>query len=67
METEQYAESTAKRCGNCKYWDDFTGVCWNGDSDERADFTDCEFVCKWHKFKEMMDSGNKYSHRRGVN
>lgn len=47
------------KCANCKYWDDFTGVCWNGDRDERADFTDGEFVCKWHELKEVTGSEDK--------
>lgn len=40
------------KCANCKYWDDFTGVCCNGDSDERTDFTDKDFSCKWHEYQE---------------
>lgn len=48
-----------RKCSNCKYWDDFTGVCFNGNSDERADFTDGEFVCKWHEWKEDGVNENK--------
>ena len=41
-----------KRCSNCKWHEDFTGACCNGDSDYRADFTDSDFVCdKWEERK----------------
>ena len=32
-------------CGNCVYWDDFNGVCFNGLSPFRADFTNSDSVC----------------------
>ena len=34
-----------KHCENCKYHDDFTCVCFNGDSLHRADFTDNDWCC----------------------
>lgn len=40
-----------KKCGNCKYWTD-NEVCVNGDSDQVSDFTDKDFQCDCHEFKE---------------
>ncbi len=34
-----------QKCGNCVYWDDFNGVCFNSDSSMCADFTDDDYVC----------------------
>lgn len=35
-------------CKSCKWHDDFTAVCFNGDSEYRADFTDDDESCpKW--------------------
>lgn len=39
-----------RKCENCWYWEKFNGVCCCAGSDEVADFTDREFVCKFHKF-----------------
>lgn len=33
-------------CGNCAYHDNFTGVCFNGDSEHRADFTENDYKCE---------------------
>lgn len=33
-------------CATCKWYEDFQGVCFNGDSEHRADFTDPEDVCE---------------------
>ena len=52
MRIRQHIEKAKRKCTNCKYWDNFTGVCCNGDSDERAGFTDSDFVCEWHEYKE---------------
>ncbi|MCM1327299.1 MAG: hypothetical protein NC094_11945 [Bacteroidales bacterium] len=38
-------------CGNCKYYVEFEGVCCCADSDEVANFTDRDFVCKRHEAK----------------
>ena len=63
MITRQHIGNIERNCSNCKYWDDFTGICWNGDSDERADFTDGEFVCKWYEAKEAAEGEDKAAHR----
>lgn len=34
-----------KTCATCKWHDDFTAVCCNGLSPDRADFTDPEHSC----------------------
>ena len=40
------------KCGNCNYYEDFSGVCCNGASDFVADFTDEDFHCdKWEEKK----------------
>lgn len=33
-------------CKNCKWYAEFEGVCCNGDSEHRADFTSEDFSCK---------------------
>ena len=35
-----------KACKTCKWHDNFTGACFNGDSIYRADFTDNCFICE---------------------
>lgn len=34
-----------KFCATCKWYEDFQGVCFNGGSEHRADFTDPEDGC----------------------
>lgn len=34
-----------KKCSNCDYYSRYEGVCCNGDSEYRADFTEIDFVC----------------------
>ncbi len=41
------------KCKNCKWYAEFEGVCCNGDSEYRADFTDKEFCCE-----EFEKNGN---------
>ena len=37
-----------KCCATCAYHDDWTWVCFNGDSEMRADVTNNDFACdKW--------------------
>lgn len=38
-------------CENCKWWAD-NEVCVNGDSEQVADFTDKDFSCSHHEYKE---------------
>ena len=39
-----------KCCGTCKWHDDFSWACFNGDSENCADFTDPEDSCEcWEK------------------
>ena len=35
-----------KRCATCRWYEDFQGVCCNGDSEYRADFTEPEDGCE---------------------
>lgn len=39
-----------RKCKNCSTHDDFTGACFNGNSEHRADFTSGEFVCQCHSW-----------------
>ena len=39
------AECFTHCCGYCKWHEDFSGVCFNGESEYRADFTTSDFVC----------------------
>lgn len=44
-----------KCCATCKWWEDFNGVCFNGYSPYRADFTDGESVCdEWEEAKHDL-------------
>ena len=39
-----------KQCSSCKWHEDYSGACCNGDSEYRADFTNSDFVCdKWEE------------------
>ncbi len=50
----QSSESDVRKCENCKYHDDFTWVCFNGNSENRANFTDnCDFCKEWEKMEEV--------------
>ena len=35
-----------KTCATCDWYEDYQGVCFNGDSPNCADFTDPEGVCE---------------------
>lgn len=35
-----------KRCSTCRWYEDFQGVCCNGDSPHCADFIDADKVCE---------------------
>lgn len=51
-------------CSNCKWWEEFNGVCCNGDSDYRADFTASDFCCEeWEETN--ANSGRSGRHRTG--
>lgn len=38
-------ESEKIRCGTCHWYDEFSGVCCNGDSPHCADYTDDDHLC----------------------
>lgn len=46
-----------KCCKNCRKHDDFTCVCFNGDSEYCADFTGSEFYCEFWEGKEDGKQG----------
>ncbi len=42
-----------KGCGSCNWYEDFSGVCFNGDSENAADFMDPEACCgEWEERNE---------------
>lgn len=43
---------TEQCCASCKWHDDFSWVCFNGDSPDRADFTDDAHSCTEWEAKE---------------
>lgn len=47
-----------KCCKNCRKHDDFTWVCFNGDSKHCADFTGSEFCCEFWEGKEDGKQGD---------
>lgn len=49
METKCCGAKMGKKpkcCATCKWYEDFQGVCFNGDSEHRADFTDPNDICE---------------------
>lgn len=42
-----------ENCGECRWHEDFTGACFNGDSPHVADFTDDEQSCPAFERKEQ--------------
>lgn len=46
-----------KCCKNCRRHDDFTWVCFNGDSEHCADFTGSECCCEFWEGKEDGKQG----------
>lgn len=51
-----------KCCKTCKKHDDFTWVCFNGDSEHCADFTEPDCVCE---FWEDVEDDRKRSKENG--
>lgn len=52
IEREMFDRATKRNCGNCK-WRADNEVCVNGESDQVADFTNEDFSCNCHEFKEV--------------
>ena len=45
----------SKSCATCDWYEDYQGVCFNGDSPHRADFTDPEDFCEfWSNYEKEM-------------
>lgn len=46
-----------KCCATCRWYEDYHGVCFNGDSPHCADFTDLEDCCEeWEGRKFDVES-----------
>lgn len=42
-------------CATCAYHDDWTWVCFNPEAEDRADFTDNEYMCpQWLGKEEIL-------------
>lgn len=40
-------------CGTCKWYEGFAGVCFNGDSEHRAGFTEPDETCEeWEESED---------------
>lgn len=49
-----------KSCSTCAWHDDFSWVCFNGNSENRADFTDPEDSClAWEERKDEDEKEEK--------
>lgn len=46
-------------CENCKWHDDFSGACSNGQSEHRGDFTDNDLCCDCWEKVEIQQKGDK--------
>jgi len=44
-------------CATCRWYEDFQGVCFNGDSEYCADFIDPEDVCECWEEMEANENG----------
>lgn len=47
-------------CKHCKWHENFTGVCYNGDSKYRADFTNDEFSCAFFETDFVLAKEQPY-------
>ena len=55
-----------KCCKNFRRHDDFTWVCFNGDSEHCADFTEPDCVCKFWEDAENDRTRSKENDRRFI-
>lgn len=55
-----------KCCKTCKKHDDFTWVCFNGDSEHCADFTEPDCVCEFWEGVEDDRKRSKENDRRFI-
>lgn len=44
-ELEGLFSESSRSCSGCKWYEDFNGVCCNGDSERCADYTDSDESC----------------------
>lgn len=51
-ELEGLFSEGSRSCSSCNWYEDFSGVCFNGDSENAADFMDPEACCgEWEEKK----------------
>lgn len=54
-------ENNDRCCKTCVYHDDWTWVCFNPDSESRADFTNEKFVCNcWESREDKNRDAEKH-------
>lgn len=52
-----------RTCKTCKWHDDFSWVCFNGDSPHCADFTDNDSICKqWEPLEGVSKKVEDFAH-----
>lgn len=51
-----------KTCNTCRWYEDFQGVCFNGDSPDCADFTDEDHTCRCWEPKICWYNNNPCDH-----
>lgn len=49
----------SKKCGNCKWHEGFNWVCFNGDAEDCADYTDPQHSCPHWERKDSKYSSDK--------
>lgn len=54
-----------KTCKTCAYHESFNWVCFNGDSEWCADFTNDDFTCKEWEMKEDAGRNEKPESSKG--
>ena len=59
VEINDTSHKKSNLCANCAYHDDFSWVCFNPEAEDRADFTNNNFVCdKWEDKNDEHYSKN---------
>ena len=52
-------------CETCNWYDAFSGVCCNGDSEHRADFMNKDYSCRWWEKKKVAIDERTRTDERG--
>lgn len=52
---DELENNVEKKCSNCTWHDSYSGVCCNGDSHKRADFTNEDYCCGYYEERKDND------------